>query len=84
MANQIFEISLKVRIALPEDLKENDYKLKYGQPFWLRSGVTNKFEGPYIINSDTDPYEIAEWFKQKMIFVVKKEIILKNRTEKEH
>ena len=66
----IVEVLLKVRKALPSDLKIDDKKLNIGLVFWLRSMVTGQFMNePMKIHSEIDVYELSEWLKNDMIYV---------------
>ena len=66
----VVEFTIKVRLATPEDLKKDSRTLNYGQPFWLRSMFTGKFQNqPMKINEDTDPKDLADWLRLGMIYV---------------
>ena len=66
----VTEMLVKVRLATPEDLMVDDRTMNYGQVFWLRSMLTGEFQNqPMKITQHTDPKDIAEWLKFKMIYV---------------
>jgi len=65
----VFSITIKLKLASPEELKKDSKNLLIGQPFWLRSKTEEVFEGPYLINEETDPFEIGLWLHKKMIFI---------------
>jgi len=68
--NDVIEVPVKLRPAEPSDLKADTKNLKIGQPFWLKSQITGKFDNKaYILSYDQDPAEIAEWLNKKMIYV---------------
>lgn len=71
--------TIKVRLAKPTDLKKiavsngkKQYVLNIGLPYLLKSMVTKKFEGWYLLSKDTDANDIAEWLKNDMIYVALK------------
>ncbi len=67
---EVAEVILKLRPAEAADLKIDSRTLKRGQPFWLKSMITGKFDNrPEIISLETDPGELAEWLRRKMIYV---------------
>jgi hypothetical protein len=75
------KIEMELISAFPEDLKQlkgwfdqNGYKVKkyepkYGQIYWLRSQITNKFEGPYILGQSTDLQVLKEYLYKNMVFI---------------
>ena len=67
---KVEEVTLKLRLADANDLKVDSRTLKRGQPFWLKSMITGKFDNkPEIISLETDPGELAEWLRREMIYV---------------
>ena len=69
-AVQVEETTIKLRIATAEDLKINSSTLRHGQPIWIKSMLSGKFDnGPLIISDSTNTQELAEWLKFKMIYV---------------
>tara|TARA_R100000306_G_C4339575_1_gene124518 strand:- start:119 stop:370 length:252 start_codon:yes stop_codon:yes gene_type:complete len=67
---EMVQVTIKLRKAEPEDLKIDSRTLKRGQPFWLKSMITGKFDNkPEIISLETDPGELAEWLRNDMIYV---------------
>ncbi|MCQ0110305.1 hypothetical protein [Zhouia amylolytica] len=60
---------VELKLADPEDLKLDNRNLKIGQPYWLKSSITGNFEGCYIINEETDPFEVLNWLKNEMIYI---------------
>jgi len=68
--NVSFEVALKVRKALPEDLKIDARTLRMGQVFWLRSKQTGDFMNqPLKLDDETDVAELAGWLANDMIYV---------------
>tara|TARA_R110002050_G_scaffold126085_3_gene246759 strand:- start:621 stop:869 length:249 start_codon:yes stop_codon:yes gene_type:complete len=67
---EVVQVTINLRKAEPEDLKIDRCTMKRGQPFWLKSMITGKFDNkPEIISMHTDPGELAEWLKNEMIYV---------------
>lgn len=68
--NGSFEVALKVRKALPEDLKIDARTLRMGQVFWLRSKQTGDFMNqPLKLDDETDVAELSGWLANGMIYV---------------
>jgi|GEM_PF-6947749 len=66
----VFSAQIKLRIAVPTDLKHNNFKLKTGFPYWQRSIKTGLFDQrTYFLSEDTDLYELATMLNLKMIYV---------------
>tara|TARA_R100001530_G_C4308923_1_gene152488 strand:- start:1170 stop:1421 length:252 start_codon:yes stop_codon:yes gene_type:complete len=67
---EIVQVTINLRKAEVADLAIDKKTLKRGQPFWLKSMITGKFDNRMeIINIDTDPGELAEWLRNDMIYV---------------
>jgi hypothetical protein len=66
----IKKVEIQLRPAEASDLKSDNMTLKQGVCFWLKSIKTGSFDNKhYIINQDTDPFELKYWLDQKMIYV---------------
>lgn len=64
------EVVIKLRLAEPQDLKEDRFTLRTGQPFWIRSMISGTFDnGPRILSAATNTLELAQWLSNKMIYV---------------
>ena len=69
-SEKILRIEVLVRLAAAEDFRVDKKTPKYGQPFWVRSCNSGEFDNQaYIIDENTDPYEIANWLEQDMIYI---------------
>jgi len=67
---EIVQVTINLRKAEVADLAIDKKTLKRGQPFWLKSMITGKFDNkPEIISLETDPVELAEWLRNDMIYV---------------
>lgn len=63
-------VSIVLRLASPDDMKQDKKNLKMGQPFWVKSMYTGKFDNKNLItNKDTDVAELALWLTQKMVWI---------------
>jgi hypothetical protein len=63
-------VQVSLRPAQAEDLKQDAKNLRIGQPLWIKSKHTGKFDNkPVIISEDTDPFELGRWLKEEMLFV---------------
>jgi len=74
-------ISLMLRKANSEDFKKTEFKLtgdglsqlvapKIGQPYWLKSIGTHKFDNRnYQISEDTDWEEFKKYLRLEMVYV---------------
>lgn len=58
-----------IRLAKKRDLLLGPGLLKFGQPFYLFSHKTGKFEGVYVLNVDHVAKEIEVWYNANMIYV---------------
>ncbi|MAR57222.1 MAG: hypothetical protein CMM93_08575 [Rickettsiales bacterium] len=66
----ILKVTVFLKLATADDLKVDQKTPKLGQPFWVRSCNSGQFDNQaYIIDEDTDPYEIANWLEQDMIYI---------------
>jgi len=75
------EATIKLREAVSEDFREmhhdsssgvmvSAYRPKYGQPYWLKSIKTNKFDNKnYQISEDTNWPEFKKYLRLKMVYV---------------
>lgn len=60
-----------VRKAKASDLNnEMGTARKLGQPFWVKSQKTGKFDNaPHILSTQSNKYEIKAWLEQGMLYV---------------
>lgn len=63
------KVTFDIRPAERNDIALDKINLRFGQVFFIKSMITQKFEGPYKISELTDPQELGEWFKFEMIYV---------------
>lgn len=76
---EIETIQIKLRKAEACDLKDGEKRRRWGQPFWLKSKHTGKFDNKQqIIDEDTDVYELARWLQEGMIYVPASDLDLNN------
>lgn len=67
---EVEEVTIKLRLADAYDLKLDNRTLKVGQPFWVKSMITGKFDNkPEIITPATNTDELAAWLANNMIYV---------------
>ena len=64
------------------DRQFQKYKRKIGQIYWLRS-MSGKYEGPYILDAQTDGNAFKEYLDHKMVFIPKHVLETKIKTLKE-
>ena len=70
-------VQLELIPAIAEDMKslvsqtnnESKYTIKHGQLYFLQSNITKLFEGPYILNNDTDLESLALYLELNMVFI---------------
>ena len=63
-------VEIKLRLADKHDISLDKKNLRVGQPFWLLSLKTNKFDnGCQIINNDMDVDELGRWLRCGQIYV---------------
>ena len=65
----IVPIITHVRLAARHDVLQAPGILKFGQPFYLYSHRTRKFEGIYVMNAHHSTTDIQAWFNASMIYV---------------
>lgn len=65
----IVNIAVHVRLAVKTDLLIAPGCLRINQPYYLYSHKTNKFEGLYVINNNTNSQELKAWFQASMVYV---------------
>ncbi|MDC7994439.1 hypothetical protein [Altibacter sp. HG106] len=67
---ETFFANVKLRKALPSDLKTNDENLKIGYPYWQRSVQTGEFDQrTYFLSPETDTYYLKFQLDNEMIYV---------------
>lgn len=68
--DETFFANVKLRKALPNDLKINNQQLKIGYPYWQRSVQTGDFDQrTYFLSEHTDPFELKHQLDNEMIYV---------------
>ena len=81
-ATVFVDVSIKMRLATSEDFRKEELlsnsagqvrtviKPKLGQPYWLKSLQTGKFDNRnYQISEDTDWAEFKDYLRLKMVYV---------------
>ena len=72
-------IQIELRKADSHDLKVDAKNLRLGQPLWVKSLETGKFDNkPVIIEEETDPHQLAHWLQGGQVFVPASDLDLKN------
>ena len=79
---EIVDVSIKMRLGKTSDFKievaelneqgilQNVIKPKLGQPYWVKSKDTGKFDNRnYQISEDTDWPEFRNWLRNEMVYV---------------
>lgn len=64
------EATIVLRPAEFWDVFHAANKLRFGQPFWLKSRETGKFDNKaYVVNEYTNSRELKAWVEYGMVFV---------------
>ena len=79
---QFTEVTIKMRLGVAKDFSKEIGSLgpngefqitkvpKYGQPYWLRSQTTGKFDNRnYQITEDTDWPEFKDYLRREMVYI---------------
>ena len=76
------KIEIIVKQAQPLDLKRDEFNLRYGQCYFIKSLVTGKFDNKsYIIDTDTDPFQLKNWLDNKQLYVPVSDIWMEEHKE---
>ncbi len=85
-------IQMEIIEAVPDDFKilrgwfqsgnnqVKKYKRKIGQIYWVKSQITKQYEGPYIIDEQTDMNFLGHYLERKMVFIPKHVLETKIKT----
>lgn len=59
----------KVFAGWTSDGLRKNYVRKIGQIFWLRSKITNLFDGPYIFTESTNVEDLKIYLQNDMVYI---------------
>lgn len=69
MLPDLVTITTQVRLAKKTDLLIAPGCLRFGQPYYLYSHRSGRFEGLYVISNMTNSEELKNWFGARMVYV---------------
>lgn len=67
---ETLETTIVLRRAQLWDVFHNGHNKRLGQPYWLKSMVTGKFDNKgYLVENFTNAKELKKWVECEMLFV---------------
>ena len=75
---ETLETTVVLRKAKLWDVFYNGFNKRLGQPFWLKSMQTGKFDNKaYIVENSTSAKELKNWVDNDMLFVPASDLEIK-------